>query len=119
MKKLLLTVLVFVFSVGLAFAGPFLVCDPQAGVTHYKITGPAWVANLLPVYSNGGATGIAAQTDGSIRTDVAGALVGTNNITVAACNDDPVWGEACSEYVPFAFDRPSGPAIPGATRLVK
>jgi hypothetical protein len=119
MKKSFLTVLIFVCLVGLASAEPFLLCDPQAGVTHYKITGPAWVANLSPVYSNGTATGITAQADGSIRTNVSEALVGTNNITVAACNDDPLWGEACSDYVPFAFERPPAAATPTAIRLVR
>lgn len=58
-------------------AAPFMVCDPQSGVTHYKLTGPAW----LP-------TNVTAQTDGSLRVDVAGAVVGvTNSITIQACKN--------------------------------
>ena len=118
MKRLLLVVLIVLVSVGTAMANPFLICDPQAGVTHYKITGPAWVANLAPVYPNV-AGSITAQADGSIRTDVVGADLGTNNITVAACIYDEVWGEQCSSYVPFAFVRPSPASIPQAIRLQK
>src|SRR5574343_1237701 len=116
--KALLSVLIVLLVSGVALAGPFLICNPQEGVTHYKITGPEWVANLTPVYPNiSGA--ITAQADGSIRTDVSIANLGTNNITVAACIYDDVWGEQCSSYVPFAFVRPSPASTPQAIRLQK
>ena len=75
-----------------AHASPFLVCDPQAGVTHYELAGPVWVPTEHP-----------AQADGSIRMDVSGANVGNNAITVRACNE--LWG--CSDAVPFEFPRPN------------
>ena len=93
----------------LSFAAPFLVCDPQAGVTHYKLTGPAWV----PATST-------AQPDGSIRMDVSGASQGNNALTVRACKTDPIWGELCSDpATPFAFARPGAPSVPGNLRLIQ
>lgn len=88
-------------------AAPFLICDPQGGVTTYKLTGPPWVPVTVP-----------AQADGSIKMDVTAATVGANALTVAACIVDPIWGEACSVYVPFEFSRPSSPVIPGGIRLL-
>jgi len=111
MKKVFLFMTaVFLFTVSMAASGgqasPFLVCDPQAGVTTYKLTGPAWVPTTVP-----------AQTDGSIKMDVAASAIGANSLTVAACIADPLWGESCSAYVPFAYTRPLVPGIPADTRL--
>lgn len=108
MKKLILAVLIVLVSVGTAMANPFLICDPQAGVTYYRMTGPAWMP-----------TQYTAEVDGSIHMDVSPAIVGTTNMTIAACKDDAVWGEQCSSYVPFAFDRPSAASIPLNIRLQK
>ena len=105
MKKLLL-ILAMVLIPTLSFAAPFLVCDPQAGVTDYKLTGPAWVPATAP-----------AQPDGSIHMDVSGATVGLNSITVAACKTDPVWGQLCSPFVPYSFTRPAAPSTPSNIRL--
>ncbi len=98
MKILLLVLALVLAMAGMAFASPFLVCDPQTGVTSYKLTGPAWV----PATS-------AAIADGSIRMDVAAATIGSNALTVAACKTDPIWGELCSAAVPFSFTRPASP----------
>ena len=89
-----------------ATGAPYLVCDPQAGVTFYKLTGPVW----LP-------TTAVAQPDGSIHTDVGAAVLGASNITLAACKTDPVWGEQCSAFVPFSFMRPAVPITPAGVRL--
>ena len=89
-----------------AFAGPFLVCDPQAGVTNYKLTGPGWVPASVP-----------AQANGSLRLDLATSTAGTNSLTVAACITDPLWGEACSAAVPFTFTRPASPLDPTNMKL--
>ena len=105
MKKLIvLAVVLFATS---AWASPFLVSDPATGVTLYKITGPAWTPS---------ACGIAP--DGSLKADVSGAPVGTTQLTVVACNEDPVWGESCSDPVPFSFIRPAVPVIPVNIRLI-
>ena len=105
MKKLLF-ILAMVLIPTLSFSAPFLYCDPQTGVTDYKLTGPAWVPAT-----------VAAQADGSIKMDVSGANVGSNSLTVAACKTDPVWGQLCSSFVPFTFTRPAAPTIPGTIKL--
>lgn len=104
MRLIILMAIVFIATA--ASASPFLVCDPQAGVTHYEITGPTWVPTEHP-----------AQADGSIRMDVSGANVGINSLTVRACNFDSVWGEQCSEAVPFDFTRPGRANTPSGVRL--
>ena len=104
--KIALIVALVLFP-ALVLANPFLVCDPQAGVTSYKLTGPAWVP-----------TSVTAQADGSIKMDVAAANVGSNSLTLKACVTDPLWGEACSAAVPFVFTRPSTPGTPVNTKLV-
>ena len=110
MKRLILWLAVILIAVlvgvSISYASPFLVCDPQTGVTDYKLTGPAWVPVSVP-----------AQPDGSIRMDVSGATVGSNSLTVAACKQDATWGELCSSFVPFVFTRPSAAAPPANIRL--
>ena len=106
MKRLLVILTILLFPVQ-AFCSPFLVCDPQATVTHYKITGDAfWTGN------------IASQADGSIRTELATIPVGVHNIAVVACRTDAIWGEACSSSAPFSFVRPGVPTIPGGIKLL-
>lgn len=86
-------------------------CDPQAGVTHYKI-------------SNMGAasTTSTAIADGSLRHDLASLAPGSYNIGVAACSGETgtVW-EACSTESPFQFVKPNliAPMIPGNLKLTK
>lgn len=85
--KTLLSI-IFVLIATTVFATPFLVSDPQTGVTSYQLTG--WSE-----------TNVIAQADGSLRMDVGSAVQGTTyNLTIAACN---VWG--CSTTVPFAFGK--------------
>ena len=75
MKTLLSIALILIATT--VFATPYLVCDPQSGVTSYQLTG--WSE-----------TTVTAQADGSLRMDVADAVQGTTyNLTIAACN---VWG---------------------------
>lgn len=106
MKKLFLISVLLLFP-GFVSASPFLVCDPQAGVTSYKLTGPGWVPLTVP-----------AQPDGSLKLDVSGSNQGSNSITVVACIVDPIWGEVCSSSVPFVFIRPVIPGTPGNFRLI-
>jgi len=107
MKKILLIVLAMMFVASSVFASPFLVCDPQTGVTSYQLTGPAWVPTAP----------VAAQADGSIKLDVATASVGANSLTVKACKNDPIWGVMCSDAIPFQFVRPASPSSPANTKL--
>ena len=104
MKKLI--VLVVVLFATSAMASPYLVCDSQQGVTHYKITGLPWI-DVVP-----------AQADGSLKTDVALSPLGVNNVKVSACISDPTWGEACSADVGFTYTRPQPPATTSNIRLL-
>jgi len=108
MKRFILIVISILLMSTVAWSSPFLVCDPQTGVTLYRLTGPAWV----PV-------SVVAQPDGSIKMDVATAPVGSSAVTLAACKDDAVWGELCSAYVPFVLVRPSAAANPASIKLSK
>jgi hypothetical protein len=105
MKKLIVIgMILFATSV---FASPFLVSDPATGVTLYKVTGPGWVPPSCGI-----------EPDGSLKADVAGSPVGTTQLTVTACNNDPVWGESCSDPVPFSYTRPAQPATIKSIRLL-
>lgn len=105
MKKIL--IIAFILFATSAMASPFLVSDPATGVTLYKITGPGWTPSACSM-----------EPDGSLKADVALAPVGTTQLTVVACNEDPVWGESCSDPVPFSFIRPAVPVIPVNIRLI-
>ena len=107
MKKLCL-ILMFVFLPAICLASPFVICDPQAGVTSYVLTGPAWMPTSVP-----------AQPDGSIKLDVAQSLVGSTSMTAKACITDPSWGVACSDASPFVYTRPAPPVIIKAIRLTQ
>ena len=107
MKTVLVVVVMLLAMAGMALGSPFLICDPQAGVTSYQLTGPAWVP-----------ASVAAQADGSLKLDVATATTGANSLTVRACKMiDGIWGEACSASVPFVFTRPAPPVIINNIRL--
>jgi hypothetical protein len=108
MRKLVFTFMVMAaLSMAVsAQANPFIVCDPQAGVSTYKVTGASWVTSP-----------VVAQPDGSIHMDISTAPVGTSNLNFSACWVDPVWGELCSVTVPFSFTRPGAPVTPKAVKL--
>ena len=100
MKTLITIFLVLLGLATTVFASPFLVSDPQSGVTSYQLTG--WSE-----------TNVVAQADGSLRMDVGSAVQGTTyNLTIAACN---VWG--CSDTVPFVLQKQL-PVVPSQLRLV-
>jgi len=102
-RKVILTALILaaftLLIVAKSNAAPFLVCDPQAGVVGYEITGLATPVNFV------------AQPDGSLKYDLSGVASGTYNLTVAACN---VWG--CSSTAPFVFTKVI-PTAPASLRL--
>lgn len=100
MKKIVFVVL-FLLVPTLAFASPFLVSNPQEGVTSYKIMEGASTQE------------VPAQANGALRMEMAGTSVGVHNITVQACS---VW--ECSETVPFSFTR-SAIVTPVGITLVK
>lgn len=111
MKKLfwvIFTVWIAAFFLTLeAWANPFIVCDPQTGVTHYKVTGATWVVSP-----------VTAEPDGSIKMDIVSAPVGTSNLNFSACRQDDIWGEQCSVTAPFSFTRPGVPATSTGVKLV-
>ena len=106
MKRFILIMTILLFPIN-ALCSPFLVCDPQATVTHYKITGDAFWTGNIP-----------AQVDGSIRTELATIPVGVHNIAAVACRTDAIWGEACSSSAPFSFTRPAAPITPAGVKLL-
>ena len=106
MKRLIIMALILMSPVS-AFCSPFLVCDPQAAITHYKITGdPYWPGNAP------------AQADGSLKADLGSISMGTHNIQIAACKTDTTWGEVCSATVPFSFTRPAVPQPSGGLKIM-
>lgn len=107
MKKIILLAIGIVLMASVACAAPFIVCDPQATVTFYKVTGPAWVVSP-----------VTAQADGSVKMDISASTVGTNSLTFAACKTDATWGELCSPFVPFSFTRPASSTIPALIKLI-
>lgn len=108
MKRLLLA-LCFVLIAVPVWANPFIVCDPQTGVTHYKVTGAAWVVSP-----------VTAQPDGSIKMDISMAPTGTSNLNFSACATewDGIPGEVCSPTAPFSFTRRGIPATSTGVKLV-
>ena len=106
MRKKLFTLIALVFFIVLllpvlAFANPFLVCDPQTNVTNYVITGDINVT--VPATDLG---------DGTVRLqyDLAGITEGTFKLEVKAKN---IWGESIS--VPFDFVK----ALPAAPEVIR
>jgi hypothetical protein len=97
MKKILLVAVLLLMATS-AYATPYLMCDPQAGITSYKVTGLPFVTADVP-----------AQADGSLKVDVAPSSVGVNAITISACKEDALWGKSCSASSPFSYTRPSLP----------
>ena len=83
-----------------AYAAPFLVCDPQAGVVGYEITGLGEPVTFV------------AQPDGSLKYDLASLPNGSYSGSVAACN---MWG--CSSTAPFGFSKQI-PSAPAGLRIV-
>jgi hypothetical protein len=83
-----------------SWGAPYLVCDPQAGVTSYRITlDPFWTVPLP------------AQPDGSLKADLGGVVAGNHTIAVSACwTKDVAFGEVCSATSPFTFAKPAGPS---------
>lgn len=79
MKKLLFAlVFVLAFSISTVFAAPFLVCDPNPGATKIILE-----INTVEIPE------FPAETDGSLRHDLAGLAEGPFTIRAKAGN---VWG---------------------------
>ena len=95
--KIPLLIAAIVLMASPAWPAPFLVCDPQAGVVGYEITG-----------LNPETVTFVAQPDGSLKYDLSSVNSGTYTLTVAACN---MWGcSAATAADPFTKAVPSAPA---------
>jgi hypothetical protein len=98
---LILAALITLGIVAVCLAAPFLVCDPQATVTSYTISGDTEL--------NGTVT---AQADGSLRKDLAGISAKSHTISVTCSS---LWGT--STATPFTFT--SGvPTAPGNIHII-
>lgn len=100
MKKLLMIMSIFVITIGLlsgmAYANPFLTCDPHSNTTSYIV-----------VLDNG----TEVETPAPLYFDLAGIAEGAHVIQLRAKN---VWG--ISSIVPFEFAK-ALPLLPTNTRL--
>lgn len=107
MKKIIF-ILAFLCVGATAHAAPFLVCDPQANVDYYVITGlPAPIDGSRVIPDQTGTFGF--------RLDLGTLPVGgPYTVRAKACNT--VWG--CSaDSSPFVFSRPAQLGVPVGTRL--
>lgn len=107
-KALSIIVIAMILCIGsTAFAAPFLVCDPQAGVEYYVVTGlPAAIdASRIPPDASG--------TFG-FKLDLGPLAVGSYTVKAKACAG--VWG--CSaDSSPFVFTKPALSTAPVNVRL--
>ena len=93
----------FLLTSTLAFADPFLVCDPQTNVTHYVVTIDGNTTEVLAFDLGNGTV--------MLRYDLEGISAGTHNTELKAKN---IWGESVA--VPFVFVK-AIPVAPGGTRI--
>ena len=113
LNKAAMKYLVFIFLFATSvYAEPFLVCDPQEGVTQYKI-----VWGEVVEY-------VSANPDGSFRYDVAGVPEGNSDGDLYAgkpwlINGIPQETINWSDPRPFVLTRPSAFPIPTGVRLIK
>src|SRR3990167_5364682 len=120
MRRMLFALLIVLVVPVAAYAAPFAVADSYTtGVIpdtfRVALDGAAEVVS--PAFSG-------TMSDGTVLTntlhfDVGAVTVGAHSLTVKACKDNGVWGEACSAASPFSFTRPAlvAPLIPTGTSL--
>ena len=99
-----------------AFPAPFVVADiPSAACNQCVwdgLGGPLVSDVVVDVVR-----GAPAFSNRICLRDVAAAVVGTNNVTIACRDSTSVWGD--STIVPFSFARPAPPVAPGNSRVTK
>lgn len=99
---------------GPAFAAPFVVGDVPSQCDRC-----VWDGGFGPLVNNvvvDTTRGIPANGHRICLRDASGALVGSNNLTLACRDSTSVWGDSVA--VPFSFVRPAPPAAPAALRVV-
>jgi hypothetical protein len=82
MKKLILIILAIPFLASISYASPFLVCDPQTGVTKYEIEVNGTILGQFN-----------AETDGSAKVDLAGYSSGSYSFRLRAMGTDNWWSD--------------------------
>ncbi|MGO9020049.1 MAG: hypothetical protein ACLQVJ_17065 [Syntrophobacteraceae bacterium] len=94
-------------------AGPYLVC-PKYTYTP-PTTGDTLTFNVSGLPSAIAATNIPPDSTGTygFALNLAGIAAGSYTVTAQACNNDPIWGQACSvQSPPFSFTVPAAPSSP-------
>ena len=95
MKVCISTLIILLFTSSLCLANPFLVCDPQKGVTDYHITGLSNNIISVPAVSDGNNTG-------HLEYDLKGLAIGSYDCNVTAYNK--LW-DLESSPSPFHFSK--------------
>lgn len=101
---------------GPAFAAPFVVADIPASQCDRCVWDGSGFGPLVNNVVVDAARGNASFGNRVCLRDVGGALVGSNNLTLACRNSTSVWGDSVA--VPFSFVRPAPPEAPAAMRVV-
>jgi hypothetical protein len=84
-KKLVIIASFLLIFVSSAWAGPYLVCDPQAGVQKYDVE----INGDIQFPEADGHTNFPAEVDGAVKYDLQGLENGTHNIRLRCAN---LWG---------------------------
>ena len=95
MKSFFSSLIVLLFASSICLANPFLVCDPQKGVTDYHIAGLASDVISIPAVDDGNGTG-------HLEYDLKGLVVGSYDCNVTAYNS--LWNLE-SPPAPFHFSK--------------
>ena len=106
MKTAFVSVIILFIS-SLCFANPFLVCDPQKGVTDYHISGLAADVISIPAVDDGNNTG-------HLEYDLQGLPLGDYDCNVTAYNS--LW-DLESPPSPFQFSK-MGLESPSVIRII-
>jgi len=105
--------MVLAWSLPAMAAGPYLVC-PKYTYTP-PTTGDTLTFNVSGLPSAIAATNIPPDSTGTygFALNLAGIAAGSYTVTAQACNNDPIWGQACSvQSPPFSFTVPGAPSSP-------
>lgn len=105
MKKILTCFIFMLFYVSGVMAAPFLICDPQAGATEYRI-----------VWEGGATEYINAEPDGSIKYNIGPLPAGTVNGTLEAGAEYTLDG---SNQPAFKWSTPPLPFVLGVPSSVQ
>jgi hypothetical protein len=103
MKSIIILLLVFCLFPTMAFGAPFLICDPQIGVAWYDVQNLGSLTN----------SSVPAQSDGSIKLDIAILPPGIYSTLVRACNQ-----RGCSDASNFTFTKSATPTKPTNVRIL-